>query len=197
MVCDNWGTTEELGVEKELMWNKPVELAWNQLEKAEMSRTFLVKYFFIPSLILPHCCVMWNSFYLSAVDSAGDKESVHKTSAVLTTGQHLWDMWWPHEEKWDYKGMSLWWASGHGGGGSCSEGVLSSSKLRESWGMDRRKSRWRAGLFQISVSTKLIVLLAQQMFRTGTGVVKWCLVMSSDQEAWWRCRCSYTKSCIY
>lgn len=71
---------------------------------------------------------MWNSFYLSAVDSAGDKESVHKTNAVLTAGQHLWDMRRSEITRACHSGE----ASGHGGGGSCSEGVLSSSKLRES-----------------------------------------------------------------
>ena len=56
------------------MWNKPVELASNKLEKAEVSNMLLVTYFFsVPHLGLLQCNVK-QFFSTSTVDITGDKE---------------------------------------------------------------------------------------------------------------------------
>lgn len=91
MVCNSWGCYREIGGRE----GTDVEQAC-RVGLKPVGRSSDVSYI--------SCKVMWNSFYLSTVDITGGKKSERKANAVPTAKQHLWDMWHPHEEKWDCKG---------------------------------------------------------------------------------------------
>lgn len=160
MVCNNWGCYKGIWDREGTDVDQACRAGLKPLGKSWDVSYIASKVFCFPSLISAYCCVMWNSFYLSAVDITGTSNQCMRP--VLCPQQD--STWGTCDTQMKKVGLQGWkpraWhageASGQGGGASYSEGVLSSLKLRESWGMARRKSRSRAALFHIAVSTKLI-----------------------------------------